>query len=141
MLHPQARALLALKGVTAEAVEAMLKRYLRLVPYREIEAWLYQNTERARALACRRPQCGCLARLDAWRDDRGLLDEVLDPPGALPCVGKRHNNDLAAGVPVAEVYRADKSLAASVDAMLECDALLHALERTYVYSPDPTPAA
>lgn len=133
------RALLALKGVTNEAVEAMLERYLRLVPYREIEAWLYQNTERARALACGHTDCGCLVRLDAWRDDRGLLDEVLDPPTALRCIGKRHKHDLAAGVPVAAVYRADKSLTASVDAMLACDALLHALERTY--SSDPTPPA
>lgn len=131
------RALLALKDVTADEVEAMLTRYLRLVPYREIEAWLYQNTERARALVCGSAQCGCLARLDAWRDDRKLLDEVVDPPAALPCIGKRHNKDLAAGLPVADVHHTGKSLAASVDAMLECTALLHAIERTYQPSPAP----
>lgn len=135
------RALLALKGVTNDEVETMLRRYLRLVPYREIEAWLYQNTELARTFACRRPECHCLTRLDQWRDDRALLDEVPDPPRALPCVGKRHNKELAAGLPIAEVHRAGKSLAASIDAIFECRALLDAIERTYNRTPDPTPPA
>ena len=88
-----------------------------------------------------RPDCDCLTRLDQWRDDRSLLDEVPDPPGALPCVGKRHNKELAASLPIAEVHRAGKSLAASVDAMFECPALLDAIERTYNRTPDPTPPA
>lgn len=129
------RALLALKGVTSDEVDAMLKRYLRLVPYREIEAWLYQNTEVARSFACKREQCGCLRTLDQWQSDRGLLDELPHPPDALPCVRKRFNTELAAGVPVDEVHRAGKSLATSVDAMLACDALLEALARTHEYSP------
>jgi len=122
------RVLLATRGVSDTEIDAMLKRYLRLVPYREIEAWLYQNTEKARSFACGRSQCGCLANLDQWRADRGLLDEVPKPPAALPCVGKRHNLALVAGLPVKEVYAAGKSLATALDAMVGCDALLETLQ-------------
>lgn len=127
--------------LTDAAIDAMLARYLRLVPYREIEAWLYQNTTRALGFACKRPQCGCTERLEQWRTDRALLDEHPDPPAALPCVGKRHNSELIEGFPTAEVYAAGKSLAATVDAMFECGALLDAIERTHRQpAPDP-PAA
>ena len=132
------RALLALKGVTSEEVETMLQRYLRLVPYREIEAWLYQNTEQTRDFACGRPQCGCYAKLDGWRDDRTRLDEVPHPPDALPCVGKRHNKELAASMSVElleSVHHAGKSLAATINALRECPALLDAIERAYNRSP------
>ncbi len=139
------RVLLATRGVSDTEIDAMLRRYLRLVPYREIEAWLYQNTEKARTFACGRPQCGCLAKLDQWRADRGLLDEALDPPADLPCVGKRHNLELVAGLPIKAVYDAGKSLATALDAMVGCDALLetlqHKAQRTYPSGPvSPVPA-
>ena len=135
------RAVLRLNGVPDPEIDAMLARYLRLVPYRELEAWLYQNTEQALERACQRPQCGCVARLEQWRVHRGLLDEVPDPPAALPCVGKRHNLALVERFPTKAVYDAGKSLAAAVDAMFACDALLHAIERTYRPSPPEAPAA
>ena len=127
------------EGLSSTEIDAMLRRYLRLVPYREIEAWLYQNTEKARTFACGRAQCGCMMKLDQWRADRGLLDEVPKPPAALPCVGKRHNLDLVAGIPVKDVYAAGKSLATALDAMLGCEALLETLQnkdqRTYPSPP------
>lgn len=129
------RVLLASRGVSDVEIDEMLGRYFRLVPYREIEAWLYQNTVKARPLACGLPPCGCIQQLENWRADRGLLDEDADPPAALPCVGKRHNLALVTGFPVAEVYAAGKSLAAALDAMLGCDALLHAIQRTYESAP------
>ena len=125
------RAVLRHNDVSEADIDTMLTRYLRLVPYRELEAWLYQNTEQTLARACRRPQCGCVTRIAQWAADRGLLDELSDPPAALPCIGKRHNLALVQAFPTAEVYAAGKSLAAAVDAMFACDALLHALERTY----------
>lgn len=125
------RILLQQNGVGDAEIDTMLKRYLRLVPYREIEAWLYQNTGRVATYVCRRKDCGCLTRLAEWRADRGLLDEVPDPPAALRCVGKRHNPALIEDFPTGEVYAAEKSLAASIDAMRNCGALRDALARTH----------
>ena len=135
------RAVLRFNNVPDPEIDAMMTRYLRLVPYREIEAWLYQNTEQVHERACRRSQCGCVARLDQWRTDRGLLDELSDPPAALPCVGKRHNLELVERYPTKAVYTAGKSLAAAVDTMFACDALLHAIERTYQPFPTQAPVA
>lgn len=125
------RVILEGKEKNLERVDRMMLRYLRLVPYREIEAWLYQNTEKVRAFTCGRPACGCLRQLDEWREDRGLLDESDDPAKALPCVGKSHNKELVRGFPTHEVYEVEKSLAASINKMLDCQDLLGALKSTY----------
>ncbi|MBA3550124.1 MAG: hypothetical protein H0T76_26905 [Nannocystis sp.] len=111
-------------------VDGRIARFFRLIPCWEIEAWLYQNTEPARRLCKHRPTCQCEALLTQWRADRSLLDEVENPSDRL-CLGKDHNQALAQGFPTAEVYRASKSLAAALDAMRGCDALLHAIQRTY----------
>lgn len=128
------RALLQANNVPADRVDALMRRYLCLVPYREIEAWLYQNTERAAPLCPGPPHCQreptCRDRLDEWRRNRQLLDEHHDPPAAL-CLGKRHNSELVHAYPTGEVVAARKSLAAAVDAMLACDDLLHAIQRTH----------
>ncbi len=125
-------------NVPRDEIEEMLRRYLLIVPYWEIEAWLYQNSERAAPHCPGEPHChrqpSCRSRLAGWRDDRGALDEVEHVSEAL-CFGKHHNADLVQGYPTAEVVAAGKSLAAAVDAMLGCDALLHALQRTYETSP------
>ena len=121
-----------------DEIERRLSRFFRLVPYWEIEAWLYQNTERALGFCQRRPDCDCPALLAAWRRDRALLDEQPHPSDLL-CFGKRHNHDLLHAFPTADVIAAGKSLAAAIDPMLACDPLLHAIERTY-HAP-PTPAA
>ncbi|WP_293272466.1 hypothetical protein [Nannocystis sp.] len=58
------------------------------------------------------------------------------------CLGKRHNDTLLEGYPTADVVAANTSLAAAVNTLLACDALLRAIERTYEYLPDPgTPPA
>jgi hypothetical protein len=125
---------------SAEEIERRLVRFLRLVPYWELESWLYQNTERANDLGPHRPDCRCAELLAAWRADRALLDEQPHPSDTL-CIGKQHNDELVQGFPTAEVYAAGKSLAAAVDAMLECEPLLHAIQRTYAPStPAPDPA-
>lgn len=119
-----------------EQVAERMKRFFRLVPYRELEAWLYQNTARAAVICQENPSCRGkhIDKLAEWRRDRGLLDETPNPPDEL-CFGKHHNADLIQGYPTAEVVAAGKSLAAAVDAMLGCDALLHAIQRTYETSP------
>ena len=132
------RALYRLNGLNDAEIDANLSRFFRLVPYWEIEAWLYQNTERALGFCQRRPDCDCPALLAAWRRDRALLDEQPHPSDLL-CFGKRHNHDLLHAFPTADVIAAGKSLAAAIDPMLACDPLLHAIERTY-HAP-PTPAA
>jgi len=119
-------------------VESRNTRYLCLLPHWELEAWLYQHTARATALCPGPPRCqrqpSCRGKLAGWRDDRGALDEVEHPSDEL-CFGKQHNTELIQGYPTAEVVAAGKSLAAAVDAMLGCDALLHAIQRTYKTSP------
>lgn len=112
-------------------VEARITRFFRLIPCWEIEAWLYQNTERAKTFCKRRPGCRCDALLADWGADRTAPDEVEHVSDQL-CFGKEHNAELAHGLPVAEVHAAGKSLAAALDAMLGCDALLDAIQRTYV---------
>jgi len=113
-------------------VRERMSRYIRFVPHREIEAWLYQNTTRAAALCRENPSCRGkhVEKLASWRADRGLLDELPRPAKEL-CFGKQHNSELAKGYPTGEVVAAGKSLAAAVDVMLGCDALLHAIQRTY----------
>lgn len=135
------RVILEGKEEDLDRVNRMMLRYLRLVPYREIEAWLYQNTEKVRAFACGRPTCRCLKQLDEWREDRRLLDEVEDPVRALPCVGKSHNKELLQGFPTHEVYEVEKSLTMSVNEMLDCQDLLDALKRTYTPSLPEAPQA
>lgn len=114
-------------------VDARMTRFFRLIPCWEIEAWLYQNTERALGLCKHRPECRCTALLAGWRADRTRLDEQADPSDQL-CLGKDYNRELAQGLPVQDIYAAGKSLAHALDAMLRCDALLDAIQRTYQLS-------
>jgi hypothetical protein len=132
-LVPHVRAILSRFYSEAE-IDARLTRYLRLVPHWEIEAWLYQNTERAARLCPGPPRCqrqpSGREQLAGWRADRPALDEVEHPSEAL-CLGKRHNDDLVVGFPTAAVVAAKQALAAAADAVLACDPLLRAIQRTY----------
>ncbi|MBK9754229.1 MAG: hypothetical protein IPO88_12115 [Nannocystis sp.] len=122
-------------------IDRLMTRYFTLVPYWELEAWLYQNTDRALQLCRHTADCRCPELLAAWRADRSLLDDVAHPSDQL-CLGKRHNDALLEGYPTADVIAANTSLAAAVNTLLACDALLRAIERTYEYLPDPgTPPA
>lgn len=113
------------------AVRERMTRYILVVPYRELEAWLYQNTDVAERLCLDNPNCrgGHVDKLNHWRSDRRLLDELPNPPTAL-CLGKSHNRALAANFPVASVIRAGKSLAACLKSMRRCNALQRVLRRT-----------
>jgi hypothetical protein len=130
------RALLRGKKFSDAEIDRLMARYFSLVPYWELEAWLYQNTERALQLCRHAADCRCPELLATWRADRALLDDVAHPSDQL-CLGKRHNDDLLTGYPTADVIAANTSLAAAIEPMLACDALLHAIERTYQPSPAP----
>jgi hypothetical protein len=106
-----------------------LTKLVFLVPYYSIEAWLFQNTERAARLCPGAPTCrlGCADKLARWRDDRGALDEVLTPKQEL-CLGNQHNAELAGpGYPLDEVLRANKSLYDTWQALTCCTPLVAAL--------------
>lgn len=112
-----------------------MKRLRLLVPFYSIEAWLYQHTREARRL-CEEEGCKqCPVKLIDWENDRASLDEVIRPKEAL-CFQDKHNAHLASGFPAREVYDAGASFARAVDALLECDELTTALERTYA-PPEP----
>lgn len=132
------RTILSKKYSDAE-IDERLQRYLLLVPYWELEAWLYQHTAVAERLCREHPSCrgSHAALLAEWRDDRSKLDDCEDPEALLrPCVGKQHNEALAGpGYPIKDVVAADTSLAAAVHEFFHCEPLLDALARTYAPPP------
>jgi hypothetical protein len=100
---------------------SLVDRLVPVIPYFEIEAWLYQNT---RALRTAAEGCGerereaTVALANAWEADRRALDEVPRPKDAT-CVRDGANDVLARGYPAAEVFDVDASFARSVEALLE----------------------
>lgn len=109
-----------------------MQQLLLAVPYYSIEAWLFQNIDRARQLCLAHPRCGGahLPLLEEWARDRGVLDEV-DRPKERLCFRDTHNPTLAgSGFPTEAVYDARKSFAETVDRLLECPMLLEALRST-----------
>jgi len=117
-------------------VRARLYRICPITPYYSIEAWLYQNTDLARAL-CER-SCGRhLDLIDQWEADRARLDEVLKPKEQL-CIGSRHNADLAESFTVAvadATNEAGTSFHETVERLQACPGLPEALRDTW----SPTP--
>lgn len=105
-------------------------RLLLLGAYWELEAWLYQNLDVARAL-CREHGCGRHEVLfDEWELNRASLDDVKDTKDAC-CLRDRHNRALAeTAYPKDAAYEAGTSFAATVDRMRTCAALAEALART-----------
>jgi hypothetical protein len=113
-----------------------MKRLLLLVPFFSIEAWLYQNTREARRLCDEQGCRQCAPKLSTWEQDRASLDEVPHPKEAL-CLRDRHNAHLASSsFPAQQVLDANASFARTVEALLACDALTSALQRTYAATPD-----
>lgn len=142
--RPPRRARKAIDTMSAAEIDASvqrcLARFIPLVPYWEIEAWLYQNIRRAAELCPGPPRCtrqpSCHSKLAEWQDDRGALDEVEDPSEAL-CLGKQHNEELVQSLPIKLVVDAGKSLATVVSAIYDCDDLLDAIRRTHTDEPTP----
>lgn len=109
---------------------SLVDRLFLLGAYWELEAWLYQNLDVARALCREHDGGGHDALFDEWELDRALLDDVKDTKDAC-CLRDRHNQRLAEeAYPRDAAYAAGASLAASVDRMRTCAALVAALGRT-----------
>lgn len=113
-----------------EDLEERLRRLVLLVPYYEIETWLYQNIEEARRRCCGAAEH--LERLDRWAANRASLDEEIRPKKvALPCLEDRYNEALARGFNAQVVFAAEASYHAAVLQLLEhAPELGRALERT-----------
>ncbi|MFZ6177988.1 hypothetical protein [Nannocystis pusilla] len=113
-------------------MDERLSKLFLLVPFYSIESWLYQNAVTATRLCRQNTACRgrCVAQLEAWEADRGLLDEVDKPKNRL-CIRDRHNAELAgAGYPLAAVIAAEKSLHDALTSMRGCVALTTALAST-----------
>jgi len=117
------------KAESDAALELHIDRLVLLCPFRNIEAWLYQNVQCAIEI-CRRKHGGRhVEALRAWEAKRHELDE-LEPPelhGCFKdCVHKKHNHELASkGFPIRVAYDVKKSFAESADRLIA--ALLQAL--------------
>ena len=90
---------------------AAIARLFVLHPHYSIEAWLYQNDREALRILSETP-CShrCREKVEAWKADRALLDEVEKPKDTTPCLRDRHNLALTQGFPLDEVLAAEKSL-------------------------------
>ncbi|MCW8137533.1 MAG: hypothetical protein KIT58_01360 [Planctomycetota bacterium] len=116
----------------AQAAAAALERLRLVSPYYSVEAWLYQATERAIALAKTHHDGADVETFQAWARERGAVDEVHGLPDTV-CLGRQHNAELAAGLTAAvvdDVVGAGKSLAACVDHLRRCAPLVAALRAT-----------
>lgn len=120
------------KGRTGE-LGSIMSRLCVLVPFYSIEAWLFQNTDELSRLC--QASCGRhLDRIASFAANRGLLDELTgdaQPKNQLPCIDTDLYFALASrAYPSGAVFDANKSYAAAVMGLLECDALGAALART-----------
>lgn len=126
------RALLRWQGQSSEEIEQHLDKLLLLVPYYNIEAWCFQNTERAVQYCPGDPRCrkNCRTKLATWSTDRGQLDEVSKPQDEL-CFESKYNAELASDekYPLVQVLEAEKSLRDALNTLRACQPLVDALEQ------------
>ena len=103
-----------------------MSRLLTLVPFSCVEAWTYQNLERAKSICGE--TCGRHVELmESWEENRSLIDEV-ERPWACTCLGKQHNLTLAgAGFPAEKAYEAEASFHAAVAGMRRSPELVQCL--------------
>lgn len=118
-----------------EELEGRLRHLVLLVPYYEIEAWLYQNIEEVRVRCCGKAEHR--EHIDRWEADRASLDEEIRPKKeALPCLADQHNEALAKAFDADVVLAAGASYDAAVTHLLEhAPELLAALQHTTELSP------
>ncbi|QRK11085.1 hypothetical protein JQX13_14030 [Archangium violaceum] len=114
---------------TAEQIETALGRLIILSPCYSIESWLYQATHELLAYCRNRHESEEHVQLiESWSVDRTLLDGVSRPKDdALPCVGDRHNEELAKAFPAEDVWLAERSFFESIERLRSCSSLIAAL--------------
>lgn len=115
---------------SSTAVQLCLGKLFLMMPFYSIEAWLYQNTDRAIDLC--RANCGKhVEDFNDWARDRALLDELTKPKDAV-CLADKHNDTLAqAAFPAEKVYEARKSFAQLIDELKASSSFAIALAATY----------
>lgn len=115
-------------------VPAVMSRFLPLMPFHSVEAWLFQNTaELARVCAV---SCGRhVTLIQAWATRRDELDELEgehQPKKKVDCVRSEDRLALASkAYPAHAVYAIGKSYTAAVDHLRACPDLRAALARTH----------
>ena len=116
-------------GLAQLGVLERSEHLLFVVPHYSIEAWLYQNTPRLRALYAKAPaDHPNLVDLDAWKHNPGALDEVPGPKDRLS-IHDRHNLDLARTLPGGKLMAVGKSFTATVLHLRACEPLVRALRQ------------
>lgn len=107
------RLLRALPDAALGVLEARARRprgrAAAVIPYYEVEAWLYQNFDALLALAPGDPRV--LAFVDRYRGDRAAIDEI---PSVKRVHGVREYDRLAEAYPAGEVEAAGASFAAAI---------------------------
>ncbi len=120
--------------IDAERISELMTRFVRMHPFRAVEAWLLQNTPVLRRLCKDLGRPELLGDIDEWEADATLLDEIdgtQQPKRQMP-FGSRHNRELAEqGFPAQRVFEAGKSFHASVLALGQCLAVREGLRQTY----------
>lgn len=120
---------LVAQNIPSARVAAMLSRIVRCTPHYSIEAWCYQNTKPAAALAMKHGGRGAAACFEEWERDRGALDEI-EKPKSQTCLSSAHNHELAGPhYPVADVLAAGKSFADTHERLRAADALVDVISR------------
>ncbi len=106
-------------------------RFIPVVPFYTLEAWLYQNLERLIDICSREHDGGHVESLRSWESARMEIDEIIKPSEHF-CVKKNtHNLELASqGFPAQKAYDVRKSFFDSVERMRKCQKLVDALAAT-----------
>jgi hypothetical protein len=116
------------KKLRGSELDEHMSRFLRLVPFWCVEAWLFQNTREAARHCAGAEAHPCLARLQEWENNRGKLDEERTPKELL-CFGSKHNLELAVeDFSTEAVVGAQKSFAAAVALVAACTPLMQRLQ-------------
>ncbi|MCU0695173.1 MAG: hypothetical protein MUC96_01440 [Myxococcaceae bacterium] len=116
--------------LSTEAADERMSRFFAMSPCYSIEAWLYQANDALRSFCRERHEKRThLVLIERWKSDRALLDEVDRPKDDefSDCVGDRHNAELAAAFPAAEVFAVEKSWHEFVEVLRQSGPLRAAL--------------
>jgi hypothetical protein len=116
---------------TSAELDRCMSRLIMLVPFYSIEAWVYQNIERGRALCRRHHDERHMRQFDDWERDRASIDEIAKPK-EVGCLQSKFNRDLAeSAFPHQAAYDARTSFQATVKALADCDDLRDVLRATW----------
>lgn len=117
-----------------EGAEMTLERFVCVMPFYSMEAWLYQNTDFACELCQTRDQGRCVPLINEWASNRGELDEIEKVKEHL-CFQDSHNTSLAERFTVTNARNAEKSFEEFYKALQANSQLLNTLAKATFESP------